>query len=282
MATTISDTLSNAFGIGEVGLTVYAYRTTDFGGVVPGPFAVPPAAIVALASAVADSNGAFALTLTSSAPVHLAVQSALNPSAWYWSYNRGVDYGIASSTVVAAGVAPSKTSAVEVLGQYNTALTAITAGDIGQVQLDKYGRAAQGEHGVNLLTHASAADTGVASSGTTTYALGDVSMFAELSVKLNITAAAGGSSPTVTAYVDLIDAQSIAYQVYASDAMTTTAGSLSLLRIASIGKGCTVGSTGVVQGASSSLAGCTAQVRIVGGGTTSNTSATYSLTVDGR
>jgi hypothetical protein len=285
MSFVISDSLLNVFGTPEVGLTVTAYLASDIGQ-IPQPFMAPPSNAKVQATATADSSGNFSLTVPTDAPVFLVTQSALNSTTYYWAEGVQTQLGYAAGSVPAGGLTASSASAFGAMGEYTATLTQQTSGKVQIEQLDVYGRQAKGGHSVNLLNHASAADTGVASSGTTTYNNGggyyDVSMFDELSIKLNITNAAGGSSPTVTLYVDLIDAQGVAYVAFTSDAMVTTAGALTLTRLISLGKSCTVGNSGVIQGASSSLAGCKMQLRIVGGGSTSNTSITYSLVVDGR
>lgn len=285
MSYTISDTILNLFNTPEVSLTIEAFLATDFAQ-IPSKFMTPPANVIAQATTVADSAGNFTITVPLDDPVYLAAASSQNTGVYYWAIGRNVDLGVAAGSVPAAGVATSKVSAFGVLGQYNTNLTALTTTDYAPLQLDLYGREAKGGKSVNILTVASAANTGVTSSGTITYnnsaSYYDVSMFDDITIKLNITLAAGGTSPTVQLLADLVDANDIAYNVYASDAMATTAGTLTLTRYVSLGKAAATAATGTVQGENVSLAGAKLQLRLLGGGTTSNTSITYSLAVDGR
>lgn len=291
MSYTITDNLSPLFGTQEVSLVVDAFLATDFAG-IPAQYMAPPSNAKVQATTTADSSGNFVLTLPLDSPVYLACHSVLSPTIWYWAIGRGVDVGTSaiSGTVPSTGLAAASTQVLGNLAQYTAALgsaTALSDTKYGAMQCDKYGRLLRGSESINILNHASAPDTGVASKATTTYdntgSFYDVSSFDEVSIKWYISVTAGGSSPTLQMAVDLIDAQGAIFTAYTSDAIASDAsGSFNTGRLISIGKGCTAAATSAVQGANSSLAGNKMRIRITGGGSTSNTSITYSLVVDGR
>lgn len=283
MSYTISDNTANIFPTAETGLTVKAYLAQDFA-VIPSKYQAPPAGVTAQATATADNTGAFTLTVPFNEPCYLVAQSLLNSNTYYWAIGKNPDLGLAASGITGTGAAATGVTALGILGQYSTTLPTPTSGKYIPLQTDSYGRIAEGQHSVNLITVPSAANTGIGSGITydNSGAFFDVSMFTDVTVKLNITAAAGGTAPTVIAYVDLIDAQGNPYTVFTSDTMTTTAGALTLARYISVGKAAATGNTGVVQGVNTSLAGSKLRVRLVGGGTAANTSLTYSLVVDAR
>lgn len=285
MSYTITDNIANLFQTSEVSLVITAYLAQDIG-TLPSTFMVPPTSAAKQGTATADGSGNFALSVPLDQPVYLAAASALNPGTYYWAVGRNVDLGLAAGSVAAGGATSAQSTVFGEMGRYDSTLPTVTSGRYNPIEEDRLGRELKGNTLVNLLTHASAADTGITLAGTTTYdnsaAYYDVSLFDEICIKWNATTSAGGSSPTIQLLVDLIDAQGIIFQVYASDAMTTTAGALTLFRHISIGKGAPTVATNVVQGVNCSLAGCKMRMRVLGGGSTSNTSITYSLTIDAR